>query len=91
MLEHLTLGEFVVAALMAVAALCAFVWGVASGAFRDDEGVNHEVFRVERDAEGGWGSSAAGPPCPEGVWESSVAGPPSAAGPPCPEERSDDV
>ena len=77
MLEHLTLGEFVVAALMAVAALCAFVWGVASGAFRDVEGVKHEVLRVERDAEG--------------VWGSSVAGPPSAAGPPCPGERSDDV
>ena len=52
MLEHLTLGEFVVSALMAVAALCAFVWGVASGAFRDIEGVKHDVLRVERDAEG---------------------------------------
>ena len=59
MLEHLTLGEFVVAALMAVAALCAFVWGVASGAFRDIEGVKHDVLRVE----GVWGSSGAGPPC----------------------------
>ena len=66
MLEHLTLGEFVVAALMAVAALCAFVWGMASGAFRDVEGVKHEVLRVERDAEGGaWGSSVVGPPSPE--------------------------
>ena len=65
MLEHLTLGEFVVAALMAVAALCAFVWGVASGAFRDIEGVKHEVLRVERDAEGVWGSSVVGPACPE--------------------------
>lgn len=61
MLEHLTLGEFVVASLMAVAALCAFVWGVASGAFRDVEGVKHDVLR----AEGVWGSSAAGPPCSE--------------------------
>ncbi len=60
MLEHLTLGEFVVAALMAVAALCAFVWGVASGAFRDVEGVKHDVLRAE---EGAWGSSGAGPPC----------------------------
>jgi cbb3-type cytochrome oxidase maturation protein len=47
MLEYLTLGEFVVAALMAVAALCAFVWGVASGALRDVEDVKHEVLRVE--------------------------------------------
>jgi len=57
MLEYLTLGEFVVAVLMAVAALCAFVWGVASGAFRDVEGVKHDVLRVEE----GWGT-VAGPP-----------------------------
>jgi len=49
MLEHLTLGEFVVSALMAGAALCAFVWGVASGAFRNVEGVKHDVLRVESD------------------------------------------
>ena len=68
MLEYLTLGEFVVASLMAVAALCAFVWGVASGAFRDVEGVKHEVLRVE--SEGVWGSvpPEAGP---------CVVGPPS--------------
>jgi cbb3-type cytochrome oxidase maturation protein len=47
MLEHLTLAEFIVSSLMAVAALCAFVWGVASGAFRDIEGVKHDVLRVE--------------------------------------------
>jgi cbb3-type cytochrome oxidase maturation protein len=47
MLEYLTLGEFVVAALMALAALCAFVWGMASGAFHDVEGVKHDVLRVE--------------------------------------------
>jgi cbb3-type cytochrome oxidase maturation protein len=47
MLEYLTLGEFVVAALMALAALCAFVWGMASGAFRDVEGVKHDVLRAE--------------------------------------------
>jgi cbb3-type cytochrome oxidase maturation protein len=47
MLEHLTLGEFVVAALMAMAALCAFVWGIATGAFRDVEGVKHDVLRAE--------------------------------------------
>ena len=75
MLEYLTLGEFVVAALMAVAALCAFVWGVASGAFKNMEGVKHDVLKAE--GEGVWGSSVAGPPSPEGVWGSSVAGPPS--------------
>jgi cbb3-type cytochrome oxidase maturation protein len=47
MLEYLTLGEFVVAALMAIAALCAFVWGVASGAFRNVEDVKHDVLTVE--------------------------------------------
>jgi len=47
MLEYLTLGEFVVAALMAVAALCAFVWGVASGAFTNMEGVKHDVLKSE--------------------------------------------
>ena len=74
MLEYLTLGEFVVAALMAVAALCAFVWGVASGAFRNVENVKHDVLKVE----GVWGSSAVGPPSSvEGVWGSSAVRPPS--------------
>jgi cbb3-type cytochrome oxidase maturation protein len=53
MLEYLTLGQFVVAVLMGLAALCAFVWGVASGAFRDVENVKDSVLRaegVERDA-----------------------------------------
>ncbi|HYE92187.1 MAG: cbb3-type cytochrome oxidase assembly protein CcoS [Candidatus Rokubacteria bacterium] len=49
MLEYLTLGQFVVAALMAAAALCAFVWGLASGAFRDVEGVKHTVLEAEAD------------------------------------------
>jgi hypothetical protein len=49
MLEYLTLGEFVVASLMTVAALCAFVWGIASGAFRNVEDVKHDVLRVESD------------------------------------------
>ena len=47
MLEYLTLGEFVVASLMALAALSAFVWGMATGAFRDVEDVKHDVLRVE--------------------------------------------
>jgi cbb3-type cytochrome oxidase maturation protein len=48
MLEYLTLGEFVVAALMALAALCAFVWGIASGAFQNVEDVKHDVVEIER-------------------------------------------
>jgi len=49
MLEHLTLGEFVVALLMALAALSAFVWGAVSGAFRDIEAIKHQVLEVEDD------------------------------------------
>ena len=47
MLEYLTLGQFVVAVLMGLAALCAFLWGAASGAFRDVEAVKHRVLEVE--------------------------------------------
>ncbi len=47
MLEHLFLGEFVVALLMGLAALCAFGWGLASGAFRDVEAIKHQVLRLE--------------------------------------------
>ena len=49
MLEHLTLGEFVVALLMGLAALSAFVWGALSGAFRDTEAIKHQVLTVEDD------------------------------------------
>jgi cbb3-type cytochrome oxidase maturation protein len=52
MLEYLTLGEFVVALLMGLAALCAFVWGTASGAFENVEAIKHQVLRVEGDADG---------------------------------------
>lgn len=52
MLEYLTLGEFIVAVLMGLAALCAFLWGVASGAFRDVEAVKHHVLRLEADDDG---------------------------------------
>jgi len=48
--EYLTLAEFVVAALMALAALSAFVWGMATGAFDDVERVKHDVIRVEEAA-----------------------------------------
>ncbi len=51
MLEHLTLGEFVVALLMGGAALCAFVWGAMSGAFRDVEAIKHQVLHVEEEAD----------------------------------------
>ena len=49
MLEYLTFGEFVVALLMGLAALSAFVWAVVSGAFRNVEGIKHQVLRVEED------------------------------------------
>jgi cbb3-type cytochrome oxidase maturation protein len=47
MIEHLTLGAFTVAFLMSMAALCAFVWGAASGAFRGVETAKHQVLRAE--------------------------------------------
>ena len=47
MIEHLTLGAFTVAVLMGLAALCAFVWGAATGAFRGLERIKHQVLRAE--------------------------------------------
>lgn len=47
MIEHLTLGEFVVALSMSLAALCAFLWGAATGAFRGGESIKHQVLRAE--------------------------------------------
>ena len=47
MLEYLTLGQFVVAVLMGLAALCAFAWGAASGALSEPEAVKHRVLEVE--------------------------------------------
>lgn len=52
MLEYLTLGELTVATLMGLAALCAFVWGAASGALRDVEAAKHQVLRAEADDDG---------------------------------------
>ena len=52
MLEFLTLGELLVALLMGLAALCAFVWGAASGALGDVEGARHQVLRAESDHDG---------------------------------------
>jgi len=47
MLEYLTLGEFAVAVLMSLAALFAFVWGAATGAFQGAEAIKDQVLRVE--------------------------------------------
>src|SRR5881628_1972799 len=47
MIEHLTLGAFAVALLMSLAAVCAFVWGAATGAFRGLERIKHQVLRAE--------------------------------------------
>lgn len=58
MLEYLTLGQFVVAVLMGLAALCAFLWGAVSGALSDVEAAKYQVLRVEDDMAGG------GEPCP---------------------------
>ena len=46
-MDYLTLGEFVVAVLMGAAGLCAFLWGVASGAFSDVEGVKRRIVEIE--------------------------------------------
>jgi cbb3-type cytochrome oxidase maturation protein len=48
-LEFLTLGELAVALLMGLAALCAFVWGAATGALSDVEEAKHQVLRAEAD------------------------------------------
>jgi|GEM_PF-2598940 len=50
MLEYLTLGEFVVAALMGLAAAGAFVWALTSGALADVEAIKHQVLRREEEA-----------------------------------------
>lgn len=47
MLEYLTLYEFVVALLMGLAALCAFLWAGVSGQFRDVEAAKHRVLEIE--------------------------------------------
>jgi cbb3-type cytochrome oxidase maturation protein len=55
--EYLTLAELLVALLMGLAALCAFVWGATSGALSDVEDAKHQVLRAEAAEE-------AGPPSP---------------------------
>ena len=51
MLEYLLIGEFVVALLMSLAALSAFLWAVASGAFRNVEAIKHEILRLEAEGD----------------------------------------
>jgi cbb3-type cytochrome oxidase maturation protein len=47
MLEYLTFGAFVVALLMSLAALMAFVWAATSGVFTDIERVKYQVLTAE--------------------------------------------
>lgn len=61
MLEQLTLGEFAVAVLMGLAALSAFVWGAASGAFRDVETIKYQVLHVEDESDEATRSSSRPP------------------------------
>ena len=46
-LQYLILGQFVVATLMGLAALCLFLWGVAAGLFHDVEPVKYQVLDCE--------------------------------------------
>jgi cbb3-type cytochrome oxidase maturation protein len=48
MLE-LTLVQFLVALFMSLGALCLFVWGVLSGAFKDVETIKYRAYRMEVD------------------------------------------
>lgn len=47
MLEYLTFGALVVALLMSLAALMAFIWAATSGVFTDIERVKHQVLTAE--------------------------------------------
>jgi cbb3-type cytochrome oxidase maturation protein len=46
-LRYLVLGQFLVSTLMGLAALCLFVWAVASGLLRDVEAVKYQVLDSE--------------------------------------------
>jgi len=46
-LQYLILGQFVVATLMGLAALCLFLWAAAAGLFRDVEPVKYQVLDSE--------------------------------------------
>ena len=57
--ELLTLGQFTVALLMSLAALCAFFWAFASGALADVERTKYQVLRAETENMGGSGRPTA--------------------------------
>jgi hypothetical protein len=46
-LHYLIVGQFLVATLMGLAALCLFVWAAASGLLRDVEPVKYQVLDSE--------------------------------------------
>ncbi len=46
-LKFLIAGQFIVSVLMGLAALCLFVWAVASGLLTDVERVKHQVLQSE--------------------------------------------
>lgn len=48
MFETITFVEFAVASLMGLAACCFLVWGLVTGAFKDVEGIKHQVLEVEK-------------------------------------------
>jgi len=52
-LEFLTLYEFIVATLMALAALCVFLWAAATGLLQNVEAVKYQVLQVEEDPRRG--------------------------------------
>lgn len=52
MLEYLTLFEFIVAALMGLAGLCAFFWAAATGLLRNVEAVKYQVLEAEEERDG---------------------------------------
>lgn len=49
MLEYLTLYEFLVALLMALAGVCVFCWALATGLFRNVEAVKYQVLEAEEE------------------------------------------
>ena len=46
-LHYLILGQFVVATLMGLGALCLFLWAAATDLFRDVEPVKYQVLDCE--------------------------------------------
>jgi hypothetical protein len=46
-LHYLIAGQFLVATLMGLGALCLFVWAAAAGLLRDVEPVKYQVLEVE--------------------------------------------